>query len=239
MRIIKLALAALLAVMAISAIVASSASAAFHPSFLTESKLELLVSGEGGEAILRGSAGTVTCEKSLIHGFVLNKSPLIHRLKILFHTNCLLHPTIGNLSTCNEPIQVHLSLGELGLVLGTKTVGILIAPSELAPEFVEIVCTSGVNKIKVNGAVVGEIPEKVGLVNQYNKPLSEITTVFEAEGGKIKQQITSIELLGVNMTGVHLETANFFTGEASEEASAILKGDGKVEICTLLNTVCP
>ncbi len=238
MRIMKLALAAVFAVLAFSAMAASSASA-FHPTFLTESGKELLVSGEGGLAWLRGSAGTVTCEQWLAHGFVLPKSPLIHRLKFLFEKKCELHPTIGNLSTCNEPIHVKVSLGELGLVLGNKTVGIYISPSDGGTEFVEIICTGGLNKIKVTGSIVGEIPEKSGLNIQYNKLLAEIETVFEAENKTTKQKIKEIELLGVNMTNVHLETTGFFSGEASEEASGKLKGDGKVEICTLAESACP
>jgi streptogrisin C len=211
--------------------------AARHPLFLTESGNELLFTGEGGAATLRGVGGVILCEKVLIHGWILPKSPLVHRVRLLFHTKCELHTAIS-LEPCVEPIHAHLGLGELGLVLGNKTVGLLIEPSEGAPEFFTVKC--GINEIKVEGAVIGEIPEKIGVVNQYNNPLAEITTVFESENkNSTKQATTSIELLGVNMTGVHLSTKGFFAGEASQEMALVFKGDGKIEICTKEPQNCP
>ncbi len=246
MRIMKLAVVALFAVFAFGAMAASSASA-FHPLFLTESGKELLFSGEGGPVplpTLRGSknlvlAGTITCEKVLVHGFVLNKSTLAHRVKVVFHGNCIQTIIGGATSHCVEPIVVKESLAELGLVLGNKTVGILLAPSDGTKVFAKVECPAG-QTTTVEGAVIGEIPEiNKKLVNQYNKPLTESEEVFEAEGkNTVKQNITTIELLGVSMPG-KLSTVGIFEGEASEEATGILKTDGNVEICTKEPSACP
>jgi hypothetical protein len=243
MRIIKLALTAVFAVLAFSAMAASSASA-FHPLFLNEGgRAELLFSGEGGPVplpTLRGNGGTVTCEKVLAHGFTSNQSTLAHRIKIQFHGKCRLHTLALGLLACEEPIVVKESLAELGLVLGNKTVGVLLAPSDGTKIFAKFECGIG-NVITVLGAVIGEIPllNKAG-EDQYNTPRADFQQVFEAENkSTTKQNITAIELLGVNMTGVKLDTEGLFAGEASEEASAVLKGDGKVEICTKEPQNCP
>lgn len=243
------ALAAMVAVLAFGAVGAGSASA-FHPLFLNEgNKAELLFSGEGSlattgvlptlRALNAGILGTITCEKVLVDGFAENKSTLAHRVKVEFHGKCTLHSNATGLVACTETIKVNQSLAELGLVLGNKTVGILLASSEKAPEFVKVTC--GSNITTVEGAVIGEIPEKVGTVEQYNKPLIETLQVFEAEGKSSENQnITSIELLGVNMTvGTTLKVSGFFGGAASEEASVTLTGDGKIEICTLAFQNCP
>jgi hypothetical protein len=244
MRIMKLALAALFAVLAFSAMAAASASA-FHPLFLTESKAELLFSGEGlGTPTLRaengGFVGTITCERVLVDGFALDKSTLAHRVKVSFHGKCEQNVN-GSKNTCQEPIVVKESLAELGLVLGNKTVGILLIPSDGTSVFSVTRCPANTTTpTTVEGAVIGEIPElnKRG-GNQYNVLLSETEQVFEAENkNSVKQNITSIELLGVSMPG-KLTVKGFFGGEASEEAVADLRGDGKILICTKEPQACP
>jgi hypothetical protein len=247
MGITKLVFAALFAVLAFGAMTASSAFAAqAHPIFLTASGAETLFSGENAagttptlRALNLGVLGTITCEKALVDGFALPKSPLAHRVKVEFHGDCL--QTVGSTKNkCVENIVVKTSLAELGLVLpGTLTVGILLEPSDGGKIFAEPECPAG-SKTTVEGAVIGEIPaiNKKG-VSQYNKELTEQEQVFEAVGKNSEtQNPTSIELLGVNMTGVKLKVSGFFGGEASEEATAILKSATGIEVCTL-GTSCP
>jgi hypothetical protein len=218
--------------------------AARHPLFLTESGSELLFSGTNPagttptlRALNAGVLGTITCEKVLVDGWALPKSPLAHRVKTIFEGKCELHSSATGLVACTEPIEPKLALAELGLVLGNKTVGVLLEPTG-TKEFVKVTC--GANVTTVEGAVIGEIPEIVGGVNQYNKLLSETTQVFEAENKNSEnQKPESIELLGTNMTGVALTVSGFFGGKASEEATVILKGDGKIEICTQEPQNCP
>jgi hypothetical protein len=217
-------------------------SSARHPLFLTESGSELLFSGEGSNPVLRavsaGVLGTIACEKVLVDGWALSKSSLAHRVKTIFEGKCEQNVN-GTKTVCTEPIEPNLALAELGLVLGNKTVGVLLEPSG-TKEFVKVTC--GPNVTTVEGAVIGEIPEIVGGVNQYNKLLSETTQVFEAENkNSAKQNITKIELLGVpeRLMPGKLTVTGFFGGEASEEATAKLKGDGKIEICTQEPQKCP
>ncbi len=215
-----------------------------HPLFLTESRTELLFSGSNPagttptlRALSAGLLGTIACEKVEVHGFVLPKSPLAQGISVVFRGKC--EQTIGaNKSACAEPISWKTSSAELGLVLGNKTVGILLAPStgtELAKP------TCGGNVTTIEGAVIGEIPEiNKKAENQYNKLLSETEYVFEAAGKNTENQIiTSIELLGANMTGAELKVSGFFGGKASQEMTLILKGDGKIEICTKEPQTCP
>jgi hypothetical protein len=245
MRTIKLLGLALMTTLALSAMAASTASA-FHPLFLTESKKELLFFGVGGlpahlvgglptlRALNLGVLGTITCELILIHGFVLDKSTLAHRIKIEFEHNCT--TTIGSTkSACEEPFVWKELLGELGLVLLNKTVGFLLAPSDGTSVFAKPNCGSVVTTIL--GAVIGEIPllsadPGRASIDQYNKLLSLTEVVFESEKQNENQNITHIELLGVLMEGVKLDVEGFFGGPASEEARAFLHSDGKIEICT-------
>jgi hypothetical protein len=215
-----------------------------HPLFLTESGTELLFSGSnpaGTTPTLRalnlGVLGTITCERVLVDGFARPKSPLAHSVLVVFHGKC--EQTIGvNKSACTEPILWKPSSAELGLVLGNKTVGILLTP-EGTPVFATPTC--GGNTTTIEGAVVGEVPEiNKKAENQYNKLLSEIEYVFEAAGKNSENQnITSIELLGTTMTGAELKVTGFFGGKASQEMTLILKGDGKIEICTKEPQNCP
>jgi hypothetical protein len=227
---INRAIVALVAVFAFGAIAASSASAGIV-LFLTQSGHELLFTAHSGVGILRGLnlgvLGTITCELDLVHGFVLNASPLAHRIKVLFEGKC--EEKVGSSTVkCEEPIHVNNLLGELGLV-GSKKVGFLLAPSS-GTEFVETKCEG--NNTKVEGAVVGEFPEinKAG-EEQYNKQLTKAELVFASEASNENQKITTIELLGVSMTGAKLKVQGFFGGNASEETTDIIEGDGWIEIC--------
>ncbi len=225
MRIMKLALAALFAVLAFSAMAASSASAA-HPIFLTANhSAELLVLASYHKlSLLRGeklgALGLVGCKLVLFHGWVLNNSTLIHRIKILFENDCLLSiPATGTHKKCTEPIHIKILLGELGLLSSTNhKVVILLAPSDGTGEFVKIECEG--EKITVSGTVVGEIPElNAKGENQLNSQRAEIETRFEVINGSTQQAIQEIFLLGTQMTGQSLEVSELFGGKASEEVA--------------------
>jgi len=207
------------AVLAFGAVAASSASA--HPLFLTESGKELLFSGMNPvgtiptlRAVNVGTLGTITCTLALVDGFALPKSPLAHRILVVFEGKC--EQTVGSSkSTCVEPIVVKKALAELGLVLGNKTVGIFLAPSDGTKEFAETNC--GGLKTVVEGTIAGEIPElNANRENQYNSMRSESEQVFESENKNENQKITSIELLGSPMSGVELKVSGFFGGKASQ-----------------------
>jgi len=242
MRTIRLLGMALMATLAFSVMAASTASA-FHPLFLTESKQELLFFGEGGlhhlvgglptlRGLNLGVQGVITCELVLVHGFILDKSTLAHRIKVIFEHNCV-QTISGSTSACTEPIETKPLLGELGLVLLNKTVGILLAPSDGTGVFATVVC--GSNTTKVLGAIIGEIPEISAdtRLNQYNKLQTLTEVVFEAKNkSEDVQNITHIELLGNLMENVKFDVEGFFGGTASEEAAAMLHSDGKIEICT-------
>lgn len=242
MRLIKLALGAMFAVLAFSAF--GAASVAAHPLFLNKGEKPLLLFvGEnpaGTTPTLRATGGSITCEKVLVDGFTLTKSPLAHRVLVHFHGKCQQH-SFGTLTNCTEPIAFKPLLAELGLVLGNKTVGILLAPSDGTAEFAAIKC--GANTTTVLGAVIGEIPEFTKeLANQYNKLLTTVEIVFESENKNgEKQHITAIELLAENMTNIKLDTTGFLAGEASVEFTAIVKTDesGGLEICTRALVSCP
>jgi hypothetical protein len=243
MRSIKLLGVAFFAVLAFSAMAASTASA-FHPLFLTESKKELLFFGVGGlpahlaggspalRALTLGILGTITCDLILLHGFVLEKSTLAHRILVELEHKCAISIN-GNPTACNEPIKSKLLLGELGLVLLNKTVGLLLAPSDGTAVFFTVTC--GGNSTTFLGALIGEIPEisnDTGL-NQYNKLQTLTEVVWEAKPGDIElQNITHIELLGVLMENIKFDAEGFLAGPASLDAKAFLHSDGKIEICT-------
>lgn len=231
------ALAAMVTVLAFGAMGAGSASAATHPLFLTLSHLTLLItSGEGNLAVLRGLElgvlGTVDCEKSLVlHAEILSLSPLAHKILIDFHGKC--EQTIGtSKAICKEPIETKLISAELGLELTNKIVLVLLKP-ESGTEFTKFTC--GGKEVKVEGAIIGEIPaENANREPQYNVPLEETEVVFEAEGKNTdKQKYGKICLLGVEMTaGTELQVSGFFGGKASQEGTGKLKGDGLVTIDT-------
>jgi hypothetical protein len=220
------------------------ATTARHPSFLTQSGQELLFSGTnpaGTTPTLRaknlGVLGTVTCEKVLVDGFALPKSPLAHRISVVFEGKCEQNVS-GFKSACTEPIVVKRALAELGLVLGNKTVGIYLSPSDGTTVVLAVTC--GGITTTVEGSIVGEIPEiNKKAENQYNSERSESEQVFEAEKGTEKQAITSIELLGAIMTGDELKVSGSSGGGASQETTVILTGDGKIEICTKEPQACP
>lgn len=244
MRIIRLALVALFAVLALSAAAAGSASA-FHPLFLTQSGKELLVLAAVHRlSLLRaeraGQLGLVGCELLLFHGWVLHLSTLIHRVRILFESNCRLSvPALNEHKNC-ELVHVKPLLGELGLLnAGTSGaslhVVLLLAPSDGTEEFAELKCEG--NNTKVKGVIVGEVPENNATgEKQINTPRSEIETKFETINKSTNEQaIQEIYLLGTLMTGQVLKVEGFLGGKASEEApptNVHAEGGATVEIST-------
>jgi hypothetical protein len=236
MRIIKLLGLAFMATLAFGAVAATNSFAA-EELFLTASGHELLFEGLSLLGLLRGLNGgipsIVSCELDLVHGWALNDSPLAHRIKILFHTKC--QQTVGSTTEkCTEPIHVKESLGELGLLLlpnGKHDIVLLLIPSDGTTVFAKITCGS-FGETTVEGAVIGELPETVNGVNQYNKPLTEFLLIFESENKNENQRYTTLDLLGVVMPGpIGLKVAGFLGGKASEEDTVHLRFDGLVEIC--------
>ncbi len=236
MRWIRSVSVVLFAVLALSATAAASASA-FHPLFLTQSGKALLFTGETGPLLLRGlMLGAldigISCEKSLLHGWVLNKSTLAEKIKLVLHGKCQ-EIINGTAESCKEPLEFKELLGELGLINSTNDkVVLLLAPSS-GTELIQYECGGHINVLK--GAVIGEFPEisKKG-INQYNKQLGEAELVFESENDNENQKIKEIFLLGVQMTGVAFTFGEgfLFSGPASLEAAYDLKPDGWIEIST-------
>lgn len=232
------ALAAMVAVLAFGATMASTATAALLPLFLTQSRVTLLFTGVGSNPVLHGLqakiAATVNCQKVLIHGFILHKSELVHLLGLLFENKCT--QTIG--STTKECSPLHITtkpiLAELGFLSETalKTVVMRLEPSDGTGVFAKFNCGSG--ETTVGGAVVGEIPEvNANNQNQYNKELTELEVKFETNPvGTDQQKITTIFLLGEEMTKQELTVEGLFGEKAAQEANAILTADGGVTIHT-------
>jgi hypothetical protein len=228
-------MAALVAVLAFGAIMASTAGAATHPLFLTASGKTLLFLGEGSKPVLRGEVAgvvaTVECEKVLVHGLILHESSLAHLLPLLFEGKCEQKIPNRAAETCEEHITTKPILAELGLLKsGSKTVVMLLAPGDGTTTFVVLKC--GGNTTTVSGTIVGEIPEKNSEgQNQYDVERETLEVIFATSpAGTNQQAITTIFLLGVEMTGQELKIAGFLGGKASEEATANLKADGKVKI---------
>lgn len=228
-RIARSALIALFAVMCMGALGAGSASAV-QPLYLTESKKALLVSSDNlGEITLRGRSagieGTIKCEKSGGHGFLLDKSSLIREISAELSGKC--EQTIGtSKGTCTEPIKPVSMYGELGLLNGI--VVMLIAP-ESGETFVEVKCTNG--NTKITGTIIGEykLNSRDG-TKQYGVDRKVLLGLDNATGNK--QNIQEIELLGTKMTGDHLRVeSTFFTEEeAAVEAKGLCLVDGNVLI---------
>jgi predicted aconitase with swiveling domain len=240
MRIIGSALAALFAVLAFSAMAASSASA-FHPLFLTLSGKTLLFTGEGLKPVLRGEVGialaTVECEKVLIHGNILNNSPLVHLLPLLFEGKCEQKIGGGANELCEGGNHLTTSaiLAELGLQSSSnKNVVILLAPSGTS-NFITFKCGSGA-ATTVTGAIIGEIPETNAKEEKQidAAPKTELEVNFKTVSKNNQQANTTIFLLGEEMPGpIELKVSGLFGGKASEEALGnILTSDGPVVICT-------
>ncbi len=236
-RLLGLVFFAVLAFGAVGAIGASTASA-FHPLFLTLSGKTLLFLGLGKDPILRGErAGvqaTILCEKVLVHGLILHLSTLVHLLPLLFEGDCLQKLGTGASETCKEHITTKPILGELGLLLlgsNPPDVVILLTPSDGTTTFVELEC--GGMKTTVGGTIVGEIPEnfKGNAAEKQIETLREtLEIVFATKNKNNEQAITSIDLLGVEMTKQELKVEGFLGGKASEEASAELHADGLIRI---------
>jgi hypothetical protein len=239
MRWIRTSLVALCAALALSAAATATASA-FHPLFLTHSGRELLFTAKSGfstpiKALVGGgNLATWTCEEGLVHGLILNKSTLIHRLLIEFHRKC--ETTVGASKTvCEEPIKFKEALGELGLLSSTNhKVVLLLIPSDGTKEFLKWTCELSTGTL--GGAVIGEFPlTNTKGVGQYDKQLTEAELVFATESGNNeKQKVKEIFLLGIQMTGVEMTFSGFFvTGAKSTyETTDILKPDGSIEIST-------
>ncbi len=235
MQKVKLFTLALAALMAFGVVMAATNASAAEPLFLNEggtAKASLLFTATGGAAVLRGKKleqeAEINCEESSTHGFSLNKSSLADEVLIIFKGKCNeTAPALGlNKAACEEPIKVKEAKGELGLTtLGaeTKLLALLLRPAS-GTEFVTTEC--GGSKTQVSGAIVGFFPQRA----KYNKFETEAELVFRASGAK--QEPTTIELLGANMTGVTLKVSEIFGQEASEATKASVKGDGKVAIDT-------
>lgn len=236
-KVARTILAAMFAVLAFGAIAASNALAA-HPQFLTASGKTLLFVGESSKPVLRGEAvatktpAAVECEKALVHGFILNASPLAHLKAIVFHGKCVQKVNGGINETCNEPIETKTILAELGLISSTtKTVAVLLAPDDGTTEFAKFTC--GLNTTTVRGAIVGEIPAlNAARESQYNVERETLEVIFATSpAGSDKQAITEIELLGTQMKGNELKAEGFLGGPgAAEEATSTLKSDGKAKL---------
>lgn len=218
-KITKLALVALIAVMSLAALVAASVASAGEPKFLTASGGTLLFVADSGTGTLRGEVAgivaTVVCEKDSTHGFILNNSPLAHKVEASFSGKC--EQTVGTeKEKCSEAITTKALSGELGLLNGE--VLILLTPE--TGNFTEITC--GATKTKVGGAVIGLIDPPYGVA------VTDATLLFKANS--TTQLPEEIELLGVLMTKDSLHVEGFLGGKASEETSELLLLDGPVTI---------
>jgi hypothetical protein len=154
----------------------------------------------------------------------------VHLLPLIFEGKCVQKINGGANETCTEPIETKRILAELGLISSSnKTVAILLAPSEGSTEFAKLKC--GANETKVGGVIVGEIPaENAKLEKQYNVEREELEVIFATNpAGTNKQAITTIFLLGTEMTGQELKVEGFLGGPAAWEMKFIVKADGKVK----------
>lgn len=227
----KLVLVALVAVMCVDALAATSASAE-EPLFVTASLRALLFTGTIGAVTLRakqaGVEGTITCEKTSVHGRALNKSALARELHIEFKGKC--EQIVGaNKAACTEPIKPLVSYGELGFLLLNDSALLLVAP-EKGTEFVEVRCGSNITKF--SGAVIGEFPVsgRDG-IPQLGTLREAFLLSFKAKG--TAQEPEEIELLGSsmkNLRGVSLKAEGFFGEKASEETAELLLFSGLAEI---------
>lgn len=226
MRSIKLAMIALFAIFAFGAIAAASASA--FPEFKSAAG-NLAFTGTSGTSTLRGESasavGTITCEKDTSSGLILNGTMAVDKVEVSFSGKC--KQQIGSSEgTCVEPIKIKLAAGTLGLLTASNHKVVLLLTPEAGKEFVKVSCANGSTTIE--GEIVGEFPEKVGLTNQYNKLLKSFTLEYKSSG--VKQLIQEVLLLpSSQMTGTHLEVNGFFGGEASEETTETISiGGGEI-----------
>ena len=218
-----------LAVVICGVYVTTNATAASHPEFDTESGKTLLFTSTGGLATLfteqAGIVGEIMCEKSSGHGEILNKTPLADNITISFTGKC--HLTInGSSNNCTEPIGFQPVRGEIGLILpatSPKTVGILLIPYNATGKFAEPNCNGAT---EVSGAIIGTFPE----TSEYNKFAATAEIKFTSKG--TTQEPQEIDLLGVEMKGIHLVTKGAFGGNLGEHASGEIVGDGGINILT-------
>jgi hypothetical protein len=233
MRSVKVLGPAFFAALTFSAMAASTASA-FHPLFFTQSGRELLFSGSGGLALLRGGAppfeSVVDCEKTLTDGFALNLSTLARGITVLFEGKCQLTSAVGKFN-CPTIHTDLLQVGELGLLTATNhKVVVLLAPIE-GTQVSSFTCET--QSAVVNGAVVGEIPATNAKgEQQINVARTEVEMRFESIGKTNKQAITEIWLLGTQMTGAHLTAFGVEGSLEVTKPNVVLEGDGEIEIST-------
>ena len=218
-KITKSALVALIAVMSLAALVAASVASAGEPLFLTASGGTLLYTAVGGVGIFRaeraGIVATVVCEKGLAHGFILNDSPLAHKVETSFSGKC--EQTLGTEKTaCTEPIRTKPASGELGLLHGE--VLILLTPESGNSTTV----TCGSETTEIGGAIIGLMDPPYGVLGTASLLL------FKASG--TTQLPEEIELLGVLMTKDSPHVEGFLGGKASQEGTGLLLSDGPVQI---------
>jgi hypothetical protein len=218
-KITKSALVALIVVMSLAALVAASVASAGEPKFLTASGGTLLFTADSGLWTLRGEragvVATMTCEQDLTHGFILNNSPLVHKVEVTFEKKC--EQTLGSEKTaCTEPIKTKALSGELGLLHGE--VLLLITPE--TGNFWNLRC--GGTETEVGGAIIGLIDPPYGVA------VTDATLLFKASG--TTQLPEEIELLGVLMTKDSIHVEGFLGGKASWETTELLLPDGPVQI---------
>jgi hypothetical protein len=243
MRNIKLASLSLVVILAFGAMTAASASAFPHPLFVNQKGKLLLFSGTTNLVLLKalqiGGLDTIDCEKSSVHGIFANLSTLAHGVLFEFFGKCQLSGAIG--AHCTEPILTKLLLGELGLAssVAHTVLWLLLAPNTAAEPnalFVKIDCE--LRDIILSGALVGEFPEIDRFFqNQYNKLKNEFELKFESVNNNTEQQkITTIFLLGTQMSGAELTASGFVEGKASVETTTVFlkpNGNGLTEITTI------
>jgi hypothetical protein len=221
----KLALAALVAVMCVGPLAATSASAV-ETLFITSSGKALLFTGSGA-VTLRGKEagieGTIKCELSKTHGFVLNKSSLARELHIEFEGKC--EQTVGSTkSACTEPIKALSAYGELGLLHGH---GLLLVAPEKGTELVEAKCAG--DNTKFSGAVIGEFAlNGADGLPQYGIAREDYLLLYKVKG--TTQEPEEIELSGTLMKGVTLKAEGFLGEKASEETTQLLSFAGPTQI---------
>jgi hypothetical protein len=233
MRVLRPALTALFVALAFNAMAAANSFA--EELFLTASGKTLLFIGLGRNPVLRalqaGVPAELSCEKVLIHGFILNKSPLAHLLPLLFEGKCVQKINGGANETCGEHITTKPVLVELGLLvlLNPHPVVISLEPSEGAAEFFKLKC--GSHETTLGGQVIGEIPEtnEKG-EKQIGTSRESLEVVFATVAKNNEQKWKSIFLLKELMTK-ELKIEGFLGGPVSEETTMELKSDGPVTIC--------
>lgn len=231
-RIVISTMAAVIAAAAFGGMSVGSASAASEPLFILQGGGAMLRHGVGGPVsgteLRNGMPVHVHCNQELWDGYVQPGSPNIHRVSIQWEGNCQLLVN-GTSTSCTEPLNYRGPiLNVLGLVSPTNhEVAIFALPSS-GTEMADFTC--GEHEFKLEGDVVGEIPEvNAKGVHQYNKLLSALEIVYAEVGETEKQKLTEIFLSGAEMEKIELKSG---TAAASIKATETLEGEGLLEIDT-------